>query len=160
MGKHCISSQHYRDVQQVLDNLRNEVGACCIFLIDVMGNVVCSSGEQTTLPIHEINALLGSSISALAQAGKVLHDGQRKFHLIYQGDRYILFGINIGEEMLMTVLIPRMQFNTPIGAVMHYSQQAADDLNTLLTDTESFSMPENLPEEINVAIAESLDALF
>ncbi len=160
MGKHRVSGQNYRKVQRIPDTLRSDVGACCIFLIDVTGGIVCRSGEQTTLPIDEINALLGSSISALTQAGEILHDGQRKFHLIYQGNRYILFGINVGEDLLLTLLVPRMQFSSPIGAVMHYSQQAADDLSQFLTDANPTDISGQLPDDFQSAIAENLDDLF
>ena len=163
MVKYHLSHHHLDDVLRALDALRRDVGACCVFLTNVMGNTVLSSGEQETLPMDEINALLGGSISALEEAGKTLGDQQHNFNLVYQreGNRHYLFAINVGEKLLMTLLIPKTQFGTPMGAVMHYSQRAAKALSEMLQDEEFPSrLSEDLPDDLDAAIVEDLDALF
>ncbi len=162
MSKSQLPHSHHHDALQILDALRKDVGACCVFLISVMGNTVLSSGEQETLPMDEINALLGGSISALVQAGKTLDDKQHDFNLVYQreGSRHHLFSINVGENLLMTLLIPKTQFGTPLGAIMHYSQRVARQLGEMLKDVELASPAPELPEDASAAVAEDLDALF
>lgn len=165
MAKYHFSRQHHNDVVQVLDTLRHDVGACCVFLTNVMGNTVLSSGEQETLPMDEINALLGGSISALEEAGKTLGDQQHNFNLVYQreGSRHYLFAINVGEKLLLTLLIPKTQFGTPMGAVMHYSQRVAKTLGEMLQDQDEEFSPQlsgELPDDLDAAITEDLDALF
>ena len=156
----------HEEALQLLNALIRDVGACCVFLVNVMGNAVLSAGEQETIPMDEINALLGGSISALVQAGKTLDDQQRDFNLVYQreGSRHHLFSINVGENMLMTLLIPKTQFGVHIGGVMHYSRRVAKELSEILRDEGLSSKPSELPgnfrEDLNEAISDSMDALF
>ena len=112
--------------------------------------------------MDEINALLGGSVSALVQAGKTLDDQQHDFNLVYQreGSRHHLFSINVGENMLMTLLVPKTQFGIPVGAMMHYSHRAAKQLSELLREVEFASPAPELPEDASATVAEDLDALF
>ncbi len=155
-------SDYNQDALAKIDTLRSDVGACCVLLIDLAGHTLIRSGGQEVLAMEEISALLGGSISALVQAGQLLQDQQKRFSLIYQreGHRYHLFGINVGEKLLMTMLIPKTQFTTQMGAVIHYSQRTAKDLDTLLKDVDFSSSPADLPVEFEATLTQQLHALF
>lgn len=149
-------------IARELDILRNDVGACCALLVDVMGNTLFKSGEQEPFHIEEISALLSGSVSALVEAGKLLKDEQHKFSLIYyrEGSQYNLFGINIGEKVLLTMLIPKTKFVTHMGAIIHFSQRTAKILENLLENLDFSQSPADLPKDLDNQISKKLEGLF
>ncbi len=161
-GMLVLSDQRYQQAADILKKLQQDVGACCILLVNVLGQTIIRQGEDQTLPLSEIVTLLGGGIATLTQAGKALDGAGDAINLIYrESEAYHLYGITVGENLLMVILIANTEFSSPLGSVWYYAQRIVQQLRDVIGDTAAntaSSAP--LDADFTHSLGEELDSLF
>ena len=65
MGNLIISGEAGESIQRLLDELRSQCGSRCVFLSDMEGRIVSSSGNPGDIQLETVSVLLGGSILLL-----------------------------------------------------------------------------------------------
>ncbi len=160
-GMLVLSDQRYRQAASLLETLQKDVGARCILLVNVLGQTIIRQGEAESLPLSEIVTLLGGGIATLTQAGKALDGADDTIHLIYrESSQYHLYGINVGENLLLVILIANSRFSSPLGSVWYYARRIVRELRSVLGDTGTVSEPAPLDSEFTHSLEAALDTLL
>ncbi len=156
-----LSGERYRRAAEMLAQLQSDVGAQCILLVNVFGQIIIRHGEAKSLPLSEIVTLLGGGIATLVQAGKAIDKVESAVNLIYrEGDSHHLYGINIGENLLLIILIPAGEFSSPLGSVWYYARRTVPALREVIGDTASGTSEVSLGDTFGDALEDELDTLF
>ncbi|MBP7998213.1 MAG: response regulator [Chloroflexi bacterium] len=161
-GLLILSDNRYREALAALTHLREDVGARCIVLTDARGRLIARTGDLTGLNTEEMASLLGGGMATLQEVGRVLDDDPDAIHLAYrESKRECLYAINIGEQILLTLIVDRQAYSSRIGSVWYYAHQAALALRETLGETD-FATPSGLfmDEKVDEAFDLELDRLF
>lgn len=161
-GLLILSDNRYREALSALTRLRDDVSARCIVLTDARGRVIARAGDLSGLNTEEMASLLGGGMATLQEVGRVLDDDPDAIHLAYrESKRECLYAINIGEQILLILIVDRQAYSSRIGSVWYYAQQSALALRATLGETD-FATPPDLfmDEKVDEAFDLELDRLF
>jgi CheY-like chemotaxis protein len=156
-----LSDERYREVMSGLQQLQMDVGGRCIILSDANGQVIARSGDIAKLPLEQIASLLCGGMATLEAAGQVLDARRDAINLSYrEGDNLHLYGVNIGQQLLLTLVIDNSSSGSRLGTVWYYAQKTAVSLRKTLGESHYATIPELLDEHVDDAFDSELDKLF
>jgi CheY-like chemotaxis protein len=156
-----LSDERYRQVSQSMNHLQRDIAARCIFLTDVSGQIIARTGNPDKLPICEVVSLLGGSIATLREAGHTLDGDADAINLAYrEGQKEHLYAVNVGQQLLLVLVIDRTAYGSRLGTVWYYAQQTALSLRQVVGEAEYASPRQVFGEELEQALDTELDNLF
>ncbi len=156
-----LSDERYRQVNEILDRLRGDVGARCIFLTDGEGHFIARSGNTAELPLEQIASLVGGGVASLIEVGRLIDGMEDTVNLCYrEGKRENLYVVNIGHQYLLIVICDRGPYCSKLGAVWFFAQRVALELRQKLGEAEYASPHHVLSEDIGQELDAQLDHLF
>jgi CheY-like chemotaxis protein/predicted regulator of Ras-like GTPase activity (Roadblock/LC7/MglB family) len=130
-----MSDKRYRKALELLEQLLQDVGARCLLLADAGGRVMAQLGDSTGLAVEEIMTLLGGGISTITEVGRSLDNNPDAVTLTYrEGDREDLYMVNVGQHILLVLIIDRTAYNSRLGSVWYYAKQTAVNLRPIIGD--------------------------
>jgi CheY-like chemotaxis protein len=157
----ALSDECYRQVKRVMEQLLADVSARCVILTDAEGRTVARTGHMQKLPMGEMASLLGSSIVTLTEAGRVLDNDTDTINLAYrEGRNEHLYAVNVGQQLLLTLIIDRGPYSSRLGSVWYYAQQATLTMRQILGKAEYANPPQIFNGVVNQAFDTELDKLF
>ncbi len=160
-GLLILSDERYRQVITLLERLKGDVGGRCIILTDGNGHIIARTGDMTSLQIAEIASLLSGSMATLQAAGQALDGEESAINLSYrEGKRDCLYVINIGQHLLLILVIENSPFSSRLGSVWYYARQAALTLRKKLGEAEYATTMQLFDEKISEVFEDELDKLF
>jgi len=152
----------YKDDIEQIDKLLAEFlrlsGAKCALLIDKEGHLVTKRGEQRTIDIDTISALVAGSFAATKEMARLL--GEEEFTAMYhQGERDNIQLSLVGDRTLLTILFDD---RTTVGMVRLYANETAKKLADIYKQSQERhgSDDPGLGEEYGKDAKKSLDKLF
>ncbi len=132
-----LSEDRYRLVNEQLVRLKGEVGARCVFLTDSEGRFIARTDDVTDIPLEQVASLLGGCAATLLEAGRVIDGDVDTVNLAYrEGAHDCLYAMNVGHQLLLTILIARGTHSSRLGSVWFEARKAAVDLK------QTFAQPE------------------
>ncbi len=156
-----LSDKRYRQVMASLQGLQAEVGARCIILTDANGQIIARAGDLADLHLEEIASLLCGGMATLQAAGHALDGDDNAINLSYrEGKRDILYSVNIGQELLLVLVIENSPYSSRLGSVWYYARQTAVSLRQTLGEADYATMPEIFDGDVDEAFDSELDKLF
>lgn len=156
-----LSDERYRQVVDQLNALQDDVGAHCIILSDTSGNVIAKLGNPSDLPVEQIASLMGGGIATLIESGRALDDREDSINFAYRdGLEDCLYAINVGEQLLIILMIHKKEYTSRIGSVWHYAQRTVLAMRQTIGDAE-YASPQQVFNEMAVEdIQKELDDLL
>jgi CheY-like chemotaxis protein len=160
-GSHTLTEAQLEAITKCLTNLRFEVGAQCIILADVMGQLVNQVGTPEELDVPTIVSLAGGSFATTFEMTRHLQEKGQTFNLNYhEGAAYHIYSANVGNNLVLTVIFDRRASPSRIGTVWLYTKQAIKRLLEI-TATEETIEPTQIPEVgLEESISQALDNLL
>lgn len=156
-----LSDNRYQEIIGLLEALQTDVGARCIFLTDTNGRLIARTGDVGNMQVEEIASLLCGGMATLQEAGRVLDRDENAIHLTYrEGQEDNLYAINIGQQLLLIVIIEQGTYSSRLGSVWYYAQQTAVTLHHNLNETDQTTTPNFFDEQFDEAFDSELDKLF
>ena len=145
----------------MLQQLQVDVGARCIILTDTNGQVIANSGDVSDFHIEEITSLLSGGMATMQAAGAALDGDNDAINLSYrEGKRDNLYGINIGQQLLLIVIIENGPYSSKLGTAWYYARQTAVTLREVLGQTDYATAPAFVEDDMEQALEEQFDDLF
>jgi two-component system response regulator (stage 0 sporulation protein F) len=115
-------------VSQRLSNLRSDLGANAVFLVDLQGRITHRAGDITRVDLDpvmgEVVAVMSASLKASSLLGGLIPSNVHFF----DGDDYDIYAANVGQYYSLVVIFDGERGAGQMGPVMRYGRQCADDL--------------------------------
>jgi CheY-like chemotaxis protein len=160
-GVLVLSDEQYRQINQMLEQLRTDVGARCVLLTNPEGRTVARIGDTEELPLAQITSLLGGGIATLIEVGRSLDGDTEAINLAYrEGKNEYLYALNVGQQMLLFLVIDRTPYSSRLGSAWYYAQQTALTLREKLSQTHQSNPQHVFNEAVDEAFDAELDKLF
>lgn len=117
-----------------LMDLRQELGAEAVMLIDADGELVARAGEDQDLDLATgLPSLMAAHQAALQVSRFLRAETPSNFHH-FDGETHDLYLTNVGEQFVMLMVFRGRQEAGQMGSVVHFGRRAAEGLLELLTE--------------------------
>jgi CheY-like chemotaxis protein len=141
-GLLVLSDQWLERLTRRLADLRYEVGAQCVLLADITGQLLAKVGMTEGMSPSALTGLLGGSFTNEFEVARQLRE-DRPFNLHYhEGMRYDLYSANVGDRLFLMLAFDRRMGASRISMVWLYTKRAIQDLLAMVTSKESDPAPE------------------
>ncbi|HSJ57620.1 MAG TPA: response regulator [Anaerolineae bacterium] len=155
-----LSDDEFERIAQCLANLRFEVGAQCILLADVAGQMVAHVGETQGLDLTALVSLIGGSFATSAEMARYLGEREVLTLNYHEGERYDVYSSNVNEDLFIVLVFHRGQQRSRVGIVWLYARRALDVLRDLVAGASRVSTSEILDADFGALLSDSFDQLL
>ncbi len=136
-GPLASSEEQLERLTQRLGDLRYEVGAQCVLLATLTGQLVIEVGQTEGIHPSTLATLMSSGFTAAPELNRHLNQ-ERSFNLHYhEGTRYDLYAANAGDRFFLTLVFDRRMGASRIGMVWLYTKRAIQDLLAMIASDET-----------------------
>ncbi len=124
-----------------LMDLRQELGAEAVMLIDADGRLVARAGEDQDLDLEAgLPSLMAAHQAALQVSRFLRAEAPSNFHH-FDGDTHDLYLTNVGEKHVILIVFRGRQEAGQMGAVVHFGRRAAEGLLALINAAQLDDSP-------------------
>jgi hypothetical protein len=156
-----LSDERYRQISHVMDQLRKDVSARCLFLADVQGHIIARTGDTDRVQMEEIASLLGAGMASLSEAGRTLNNDPDTINLAYrEGKTENLYALTVDQRLLLILVIGQGQYSSRLGTVWYYAHQVARDLRRMVNEVGQVGPQQVITADFNQAFEAEFDKLF
>jgi len=155
-----LSSHRFEAIYNCLSELRFEVGAQCVLLADILGELVAEVGVTTELDTATLVSLLAGGYATTFEMARQLGESL-SFNLnFHEGERYDIYSSNVGDNFLLVILCDRQVSPSRVGMVWLYTKRAIEKLLGITAQEEGIEAREALGEEFGASLRSELDNIF
>jgi CheY-like chemotaxis protein len=155
-----LSGERFEVISQRLSELCSEVGAQCILLADVMGQLITQVGFTAELEVATLVSLIGGSFATVFEMSRLLGE-KEAFNLNYhEGNNYDIYSANVGDNLFLALVFDRRAQPSRIGMVWLYTKRAIKDLLKITSEAEVVRADEVLNSEFSQSLSQQLNNLF
>jgi CheY-like chemotaxis protein len=131
-GMLVLADDQFEEISKCLANLRFEVGAQCILLADLAGQVVSVVGITEGLDTGTFIPLIADGFATTFKLAQYLRD-REAFNLnFYEGKNYDIYSTSVGDNLFLTLVFDRRKQPSRIGMVWLYAKRTIQDLLGIL----------------------------
>lgn len=128
-----LSEEHYRQVVDLLEQLRLEINARCLCVCAPDGRVIVSSGHMEPAALEAAGRVSARQMTAVQPPIETPERDPVAAVLVYQeGSRLAQYSVNIGRRFILLIIMERSQTNTRLDTVWFHARHAAAELDRLL----------------------------
>jgi CheY-like chemotaxis protein len=121
---------------RALSSLRFEVGAQCVVLANMKGQVISEVGITHGLETDTFMPLVANALATVSGMAQYLQD-EETFNLnFHEGKKYDVYYTSVGDDLLLALVFDRRKQASRIGMVWLYVKRAIQDLLRALYDAE------------------------
>lgn len=156
-----LSPQRFETIYTCLSDLRFEVGAQCVLLADILGELVAEVGVTTGVDTATLVSLLAGGYATTFEMARQLGES-RSFNLnFHKGERYDIYSSNVGDNFLLVILCDRQVRPSRVGMVWLYAKRAIEKLLGIMAQEEGIEKTrEALGEEFSTSPRSELHNIF
>jgi hypothetical protein len=160
LGHFSLSKDQFAKCNEALIRLRNNINARCIMVSDPVGRVLISTGSLEGISSDTITSLLGGGLATLLEAGREL-DRDAVLNLSYrEGKKTDLYALNVGEVLILIIIIDKGRFYSKLGTVWYYARQTALSLDSEILKSNDAPNQPIFNDVNNETIADEIDRLI
>ncbi len=157
----ALSAGQYRQINRMLEQLRSDIVARCVFLTDTQGQAIARAGHTDELPAGEMASLLGAGIATLGEAGRVLDADADAINLAYRESKNnYLYAVNIGRRLLLILVIDRRSYSSRLGTVWYHARQTVQSLRQIVNEVAKATPQQIFNPDVGRAFEAELEKLF
>ena len=155
-----LSDEQFDAIAQCLSNLQFEVGAQCILLADVTGQLVAHIGETGGPDLPTLISLIGGSFATSFEMARYLGESQALTLNYHEGARYDVYSSNVNERLFIVLLFDKRQRSSRLGMVWLYTRRTLKQLRTLVNNPNRVAPGQMLDADFGTALSDSMDQLL
>jgi ActR/RegA family two-component response regulator len=160
LGHFSLSKDQFARCNEALIRLRNNINARCIMVSDPVGRVLISTGSLDGISSDTITSLLGGGLATLLEAGREL-DHDAVLNLSYrEGKNTDLYALNVGEVLILIIIIDKGRFYSKLGTVWYYARQTALSLESEIIKSNVSTNQPIFNDVNNETISDEIDRLI
>jgi len=135
--KLTLSEDQFDEVNKSLGSLRFEVGARCVLLADLAGEIISEVGITEGLETGTLIPLVASGLATVFKIAQYLGD-EETFNLnLYEGRSYDIYSTGVGNDLFLTLVFDRTKQASRIGMVWLYARRTIQDLLRIVSGVET-----------------------
>jgi CheY-like chemotaxis protein len=155
-----LSDDQSEAIARCLADLRFEVGAQCILLADVAGQMVANVGESENLELPALVSLVGGSFATAFEMARYLGENQARTLNYHEGEHYDVYSSNVNEELFVVLLFDKRCQRSRIGMVWLYTRRALERLQTTVIGAKRVHASDLVDADFGTMLSDSLDQFF
>ncbi len=125
-----LSPQQLDEIDRLLAQLRAEVGARCVLLIEGTGHLIDAKGIIEDLNVSALATLVAGDFAATAGIASLIGE-EDSFRLNYhEGDQYSVYSAQIAPDVFLLVLFGQ---EIKLGSVLYYAKNILPQLEEVVT---------------------------
>jgi CheY-like chemotaxis protein len=160
-----LSDDQAETVARCLADLRFEVGAQCILLADIAGQMVANVGMTEDLDLTALVSLVGGGFAAAFEMVRYLGESQARTLNYHDGDRYDIYSSNVNDNLFVVLLFDKRPHQagkgttqrSRIGMVWLYTRRALEQLQTTVSSATWVQASELVDADFGARRGDSLD---
>lgn len=160
-GFAIFSGQAFEEITEQLEELRNDIGARCIFLADAQGQRLAEVGLTDGIDDTMLLTLLAGGLVTSAEVARQFNDGQSTNFNFQKGERYDIYSANVGENLVIAIIFDSRAQKSRVGMVWLYTRRAIQTLlDVLSSPANEAASNEVLEEDFGSSLMAELDTAF
>jgi DNA-binding response OmpR family regulator len=159
-GLLVLSDQSFEAISKELNSLRVDIGARCIFLSDMQGQLLTQVGDIQKLDTVTLITLLGSSFATSGELARLFGNGKAVNLNFHEGSKYEIYSANVGDNLFLAIVYNRGAQASRIGVVWLYTQRTIQRLISILSAAQSAPQEQPLNADFGTSLLAELDTLF
>jgi CheY-like chemotaxis protein len=159
-GLVVLSDESYEAITRELQNLRQDVGAQCVFLADMLGQRMVEVGVTEGIDSAALLSLLAGGFAATGELARHFGSGEAANLNFHQGTRYEIYSANVGDNLFLAMLYERQVQSSRIGIVWLYTRRAIERLLATLSTTGTTASARSLDSDFGSSLMAELDTIF
>jgi CheY-like chemotaxis protein len=153
-----LSDERFDTITHCISNLRSEIGAQCIILADIMGQLITQVGVTEGLDVISLISLIGGGFATAFEVARHLQDKGAVFNLNYhEGASYDVYSANVGDSLFLTSIFEKKGRPSRIGLIWLYTRRAIEQLLEITAEAETVEASSVLEAGFTEALSKSLD---
>jgi len=155
-----LSDERFDEIARCLADLRFELGAQCILLADITGQMLAHVGTVEGIDLQVLISLVGGSFATAFELARHLEEEQALTLNYHEGRRLDIYSANVNKELFLVLLFDKQQQSSRIGMVWLYTRRTLQQLRALIGSTDRVSAGQVLDDDFGVLLSSHLDQLF
>ncbi len=155
-----LSDAQFDNIAQCLADLRFEIGAQCILLADLAGQLVAHVGETEGLELAPLISLIGGGFATAFEMSRYLGESQALTLNYHEGERLDVYSSNVDTRLFIILVFDKRRQRSRIGMVWLYTRRALEQLRTLVRGGERVAASQVLDGDFGALLSDSLDQLL
>lgn len=156
----ALADEQFGDLSRCLTDLRFEVGAQCILLANVTGQLLTHVGPTEDLELASLVPLIAGGFATAFEMAHYLGDTQPTTLNYYEGQRYDVYSANVDSNLFVVLVFDKHEQRSRIGMVWLYTRRALRRLQELVGATEPIVAEQVLDGDFSSLLSDSLDQLI
>ncbi len=152
-----LSDRQFDEIYGCLSILRSELGALCVLLADLSGQIVSDVGMTDGLDTGSFVPLLADGFRAAFRMAQHLRDNEASSLILYEGKNQDVYSSSVGDNLFLTLVFDRRKQPSRIGVVWLYAKRTIQDLLRILSTAGRVGEGEVEAEEAEVAALEVVE---
>jgi CheY-like chemotaxis protein len=144
-----LSDDRMEASNRALSSLRFEVGAQCVVLADMRGQILCEVGLTQGLETGTFIPLVANGLTTVSGMAQYLQDEETFNLTFYEGKKYDIYYASVGKDLVLTLIFDRRKQPSRIGMVWLYVKRTTQDILSAVygVTEEKDNLPESPQEE-------------
>jgi Response regulator containing CheY-like receiver, AAA-type ATPase, and DNA-binding domains len=155
-----LPDERFDEIARCLADLRFELGAQCVLLADVTGQMLAQVGTVEGVDLQVLIALSGGSFAAAFELDRYLEEDQALTLHYHEGRRLDIYAANVNREIFLILLFDKHQQFSRIGMVCLYTRRTLQHLRTLIGHTDRASAGQVLDDDFRALLSAHLDQIL
>jgi CheY-like chemotaxis protein len=158
-GLVVLSDESFEAITRELETLRNDVGAQCILMADMLGQRLAEVGVTKGINTATLLSLLAGGFATSSELARHFGSGQAINLNFHEGTRYEIYSANVGDNLFLAMLYERNIQASRIGLVWLYTRRTIERLLSILSTTQA-APAQSLSTDFGSSLMAELDTLF
>jgi len=132
-----MSAERYEALTHRLHELKSDLGCQCVFLADLVGQIVVTIGYLPGLDLAALASVIGGQFATTLEIASVLGTTRVRSLDFRESEKYDIYSTTVGDNLILAILFDRDVRTSRMGSVWDYTRQAVEDLLAILETAEA-----------------------
>lgn len=159
-GIAVLSAQSFEVIAGKLDDLKHDLGAMCILLADMQGQLLVNVGNIQGVELSTLLALLSGGFVTSTEIARQYGNGESLNLHFHEGSRYEIYSANVGEGLFLAIIYDRHVQTSRIGMVWLYTRRTVEALRSYMTTLNDALPTQGLGNDFGSSLMAEIESAF
>lgn len=148
------------DLQECLDDIRQESAASYALYINHFGLVIAQQGEIHDLDLSALISSIAGTFAHSTRLARLLHEEHSSHTHVHEGELFDIYSTNVGNDKLLVLCFEKSSSNTKIGCIWPSMKRGAERLQHLDMLAEQSYLEMHPKQDLTTPLTDKLQRLF
>lgn len=131
-GLLILSAERYEAIARRLYALQAALGCQCIFLANLLGQIILEIGRIPGLNLPGLATVVGERFAATFEMNRLLNSTNARNLDYHESEEYEIYSTSVGEALILLLLYERRVRSNRVGSVWEQLKPVCDDLREMV----------------------------